>query len=396
MGQNLGAPTRRIKLWELDQRFHCMVIGTCFTLKELRRIARRAGIGIEAEMSDYELHHSFVQVAGDPVFSAKLLNKSLDRKFETVVKRFSACTSADELRSRWDQAAAAGDITGAFWALITHPLAGTALRQRVYGEVHMLSHLAGHAHHSAQNELATLKRRVFELKGALEVVAETSRVRIKQMERRAEVLAQRGHRVDTLERELAAARAQLAALESGETLAQLRMEKEALAQAIELASQRAEKAEHELREWTNLALSNVPAPRAHIRVVTEEVSDGQPVGRCAPTCDAIKAGDCPGADLCGRRVLYVGGRNRQVAHFRALVAQRNGELLHHDGGLSESATRLTAMLQSADAVLCPVDCVSHDACLRIKRICKRAAKRFVPLRSASLSAFIAGLQEIAS
>jgi hypothetical protein len=54
------------------------------------------------------------------------------------------------------------------------------------------------------------------------------------------------------------------------------------------------------------------------------------------------------------------------------------------------------MIHSADAVLCPVDCVSHDACLRIKRLCKRAAKRFVPLRSASLSAFIVGLQEVAA
>lgn len=99
-GHNLGAPTRRIKLWGLDQRFHSMVIGTCFTLKELRRIARKAGISIEAEMSDYELHRSFAQVAGDPAFSAKLLNKSLDRKFETVFGRFSACTSDDELGSR--------------------------------------------------------------------------------------------------------------------------------------------------------------------------------------------------------------------------------------------------------------------------------------------------------
>lgn len=399
MGQNLGAqalPIRRIKLWELDHRFHCLVIGTCFTLKELRRIARKAGISVGAEMSDYELHHSFVQVAGDPAFSAKLLNKCLDRKFETTVKRFGGCRSADQLGSLWDQAVTVGDIAGAFWALITHPLAGAALKQRVYGEVHMLSHLAGHSNRSAQNELATLKRRVSGLEGTLALVAEISRMRIKEMEHRAEALAERGRRVDTLERELAATRMQLSVLESGETLAQWRMEKDALAQELEHVMQRAEKAEHELREWMALALSSVPDRRVSIPVVTEGVTSGPPVAGCPPPCDATKAGDCPGPDLCGRRVLYVGGRNRQVAHFRALVAKHNGELLHHDGGLSESAARLTAMLQSADAVLCPVDCVSHEACLRIKRVCKRAAKRFVPLRSASLSAFIAGLQEVVS
>jgi hypothetical protein len=117
---------------------------------------------------------------------------------------------------------------------------------------------------------------------------------------------------------------------------------------------------------------------------------------CPPRCDAPEAGDCPGPDLCGRRILYVGGRNRQVAHFRALVAQRNGELLHHDGGLSESTTRLAAMIRSADAVLCPVECVSHDACRRVKRLCRRAAKPFVPLRSASLACFVQGLQEVAA
>lgn len=387
MGQNLGAqalPIRRIKLWELDHRFHCLVIGTCFTLKELRRIARKAGISIGAEMSDYELHHSFVQVAGDPSFSAKLLNKCLDRKFETTVKRFGGCRSADQLGSLWDQAVTVGDIAGAFWALITHPLAGAALKQRVYGEVHMLSHLAGHSNRSAQNELVALKRRVSELEGTLELFAETSRVRIKEIERRAEALAERGHRVDTLERELAATRAQLAALESGEAFAQLRAEKDTLAQELEHVLQRAEKAERELQEWVDIALSSAPEPRLSIPVVTEGVTSG-PAAGCPPPCNAAKAGDCPGPDLCGRRVLYVGGRNRQVAHFRTLVVQHNGELLHHDGGLSESVARLTAMLQSADVVLCPIDCVSHEACLRIKRICKRAAKRFVPLRSASLS-----------
>ena len=46
-------------------------------------------------------------------------------------------------------------------------------------------------------------------------------------------------------------------------------------------------------------------------------------------------------------------------------------------------------------MLCPVDCVSHGACLRAKRFCKRAAKPFVPLRSAGLSSFVGGLRLIA-
>ncbi len=392
-------PRRRLKLWELDHRFHCLVIGTCLTMDELRRLARKASISVGANMSDYELHHSFVQVASNPVFAARATHKWLDRKFGAAIKRFGACRNAGELGSLWDQATTAGDIAGAFWAVVTHTLAEAVLLQRVYGELHMLSHLAGHSHRSAQHELTALTRRMAELEEAQAWTAEASRLRIKELERRSEALAERAQRVDTLERELAATRAQFTALESGEALAQLRAERDALAQELEHVLRRAENAERELREWAQLALSSAPGPRTSLSPVlvsTDGASSDSLGERCSPRCDAAEAGDCPGPNLCGRRVLYVGGRNRQVAHFRDLVARRNGELLHHDGGLSECTARLDAMIRAADAVLCPIDCVSHDACLRIKRLCKRTAKRFVPLRAASLSAFIEGLRAVAA
>lgn len=387
------APMRRTRLWELDHRFHCLVIGTCLTIDELRRLVRKAGIGAGAKTSDYELHHNFVQLAGEPVFAARATHKWLDRKFGAAIRRFSACRDAGELGSLWNSAIAQGEIAGAFWALLTHPAATATLVQRAYEKVHMLSHLAGHSNYSARHELATLKRRVAEIEEAQAWTAEASRLRIKDLERRAEELAERAQRVDLLERQLAVTRERLAALENGEALARLHAEKEALTQEFGRLSRRAEMLEREAREWMGLALSAgraTPAPSGEA-----DAASAVPE-RCDPACDAAAAGDCPGPDICGRRVLYVGGRERQAAHFRALVERHNGQFLHHDGGRSESRARLDAMIRSADAGLCPIDCVSHDACLRVKRICKRAAKRFVLLRSAGLSAFIVGLQEVAA
>lgn len=389
----------RRKLWELDHRFHCLVIGTCLTMDELHRLARKADISVGATMSDYELHHSFVHVAGNPVFAARAIHKWLDRKFGAAIKRFGACRDAGELGSLWDRATGQGEVAGAFWALITHPLVDAGLVQRVYGEVHMLSHLAGHSNRSTQQQLVMLKRRVAELEEAQAWTAEASRLRIQELEHRAETLAERAQRVDVLERELATTRARLAALENGEVVAQLRAEKDALAAKLGQVLERAENAEREAREWMRLASSTAPGSRTAsgpFPVSTEEVSAASSEERCSPRCDTAAAGDCPGPDLCGRRVLYVGGRNRQVAHFRALVAQRNGEFLHHDGGLSERVARLDAMIRAADVVLCPVDCVSHDACLRVKHLCKRTTKRFVPLRTASLACFLEGLREVAA
>lgn len=366
---------RHKKLWELDARFHCPVIGTCLTLEELRRLARKAGI-VGGTASEYELHRRLVHAAESGVYDTRLVQKWLDRKFAPVLARFHACKSPAGIEALWERVSAA-----AFWALLTHPLASAELVQRAYGEVRMLSHLAGHSNHSARHDLAMLKRRVAELEEVQAWTAEASRLRIKELERRAEELAERAQRVDVLERELAATRTRLTALESGEALARLDAEKESLAQ----------KFEHVL--WRSSAPDTQAAPTL-TAISTDSASPEAPGGRCPPQCDAAEAGDCPGPDLCGRRVLYVGGRNRQVAHFRGLVARRNGELLHHDGGLSESTARLDAMIHRADAVLYPVDCVSHDACLRIKHLCKRTTKRFVPLRTASLACFLDGLREV--
>ena len=97
-------------------------------------------------------------------------------------------------------------------------------------------------------------------------------------------------------------------------------------------------------------------------------------------------------DLCGRRVAYVGGRAGIVGHFRALVERLNGQFIHHDGGIEDHEGQLGRILGQADVVLCPVDCVSHRACLRAKRFCKQTAKPFVPLRTAGLSSFVTGLR----
>ena len=43
-----------------------------------------------------------------------------------------------------------------------------------------------------------------------------------------------------------------------------------------------------------------------------------------------------------------------------------------------------------------MDCVSHRACIRAKRFCKRTARTFVPLRSSGLSSFVSGLRQISA
>ena len=91
------------------------------------------------------------------------------------------------------------------------------------------------------------------------------------------------------------------------------------------------------------------------------------------------------SSLDGRSFLCVGGRDCQVAHLRAIASRHGAELIHHDGGLREAVSRIDTVLPSVDCVFCPIDCISHDACLRVKTGCKKFGKAFIPLRNGSKS-----------
>ena len=128
--------------------------------------------------------------------------------------------------------------------------------------------------------------------------------------------------------------------------------------------------------------------RTHFVVTTPPVS-----AEVCENCEGCSEGACPKFDLCGRTILYVGGRTKLCNRFRALVEDCNGEFLHHDGGLHDKKmSRLGKLLGQADIVLCPIDCISHNACLKIKRHCKENDKPLSLLRRSSVSAFARGLE----
>jgi len=386
---------RRKKLWELEDRFHCSLVGTCLDLVELRRLGRKLGFSSDVLADDYRLHTAFVGIVGERSGAARVVGKHLDRKYRQQIRSLVDAEDEATLENVWKAAVDAGDVAGTYWALLTHPAATEAIKYQVYGEVHMLSHLSGASVRVNMERLRQLRRRVTELEGKLQA---QRRENLRVVDEKNRELQQLHTRLSEMKRRLSTMRQQLARWEEGSAKEVARHRNEMNLSRLQV---RLERAEAEARKWRVLA-DSWRAQKEQQRRLAEQAAkerdalEYQLDNLLAPNCDhCSNAASCDrNLDLCNRRILFVGGRERQCAHFRALVEKGNGCFLHHDGGLEESGHRLAALLARADAVLCPLDCISHDAVNRIKRDCKRYGKPLKLLPRASLAAFTQGLQEV--
>ena len=375
-------PPARLRLWQLAPRFHCSVIGTCLSMGDLRRLARKIGLERHRQADDYELHRSFVAIAATDGPAARLLQRTLDRRFGAELRRAARCPAGD-LEALWEEAVADGEVAGTYWSLVSHVHTPAALKDRVYGDVHMLSHLSGASVRVDLQELARLRRRLPAVEEQLRCAQADAR-----RQRRDQDAALRGLRDRIRQLEQRAHAAPTAG--AGTRTAHLRRRLRRLLDIGRRLQNEAELARRRIRR----AEDQAAALRAELRAVRGELSLWrEAAGAAAPPEEPRAAADQTAAcDLGGRCVLYVGGRDRPAARLRRLVEGRNGRFVHHDGGREQDRRQLDHLLPRADVVLCPVDCVSHDAAARVKQYCKRNDTCLLFLERSSAHAFEQGLQ----
>ncbi len=385
----------RRKLWEVGPNLHCSILGTCLSYADLLRTGRRAGYVSLEEASEYEVHKYFVRCAQEPERLARLMQKMLDAKYRTAIHASQSARCRVSLEAFWSDALARGDIPGPYWALATHPLVTDGLLYRAFGEVHMLSHLTGAANRADAKRLA-------ELEAALTATKKSLASRAAEYRRAAERHARVERRLraaETANAALAATETRLRDLQSGATFRSLERANAALEADLKDARQSGDRARHrcdslerelsELRQAYGDAITDVEVFRSECSALETLLKADVDGGATHPP-EGV-----PAIDLRGRRIAYIGGRAGAVGHFRAVVESLNGRFSHHDGG-NDNIGRLGGILSQADVVLCPVDCVSHGACLKAKALCKQTAKPFVPLRTAGLSSLVRGLHQAAA
>jgi hypothetical protein len=364
-------------------------------LKELRQIYRKTKLITQSNLTDHELHRIFVGIAGETDYANRKLQKHLDKKYQRIVKQFAKIQSATELKTMWQNALDSGEVAGAYWALVTHPFVPDELLDEVYGEIHMLSHLSGASIRVDMQELNILRRRTKDLEKQLADAFVESQKRLKEKDKIIHTLKKRLTAAEKAESQLQNLQTQQEALEKDSLIKQLRKQ----IKELTVEQERVKRIEKEAENWKSFALRteerNLSLEQRLAQTLQErdslEASLSSLLGEaCQESCT-----DCPNMDLCGRCILFVGGRPSQSSHFRHLVEQYNGRFIHHDGVREDGHFKLGSNLSQADAVFCPLDAISHDAMNWIKRHCEYNSKQLVMMPRSSLSAFVKGLNDVA-
>ena len=312
-------------------------------------------------------------IAGQRHDGAKLLHKALDRRHRVSISRFDRAKTAAEVRAAWKEAVQRGDIPGAF--------------REIFADVHMLSHLVGAANRADIRRLRQLEDENAELDA--KVGRQQQQLRDAVVSREATIRALQ----HTLEERIAHDRDSIAQYSSDSDLAVWVNLVADLKRRLATAEGHCERLERQLAECRSVLTAERDA-RAETEKQDKELRrELDEVEASLVDIAEVNNAKRPPPRLSNLTLLYVGGRQAQIGNLRA-VAERSGAIfLHHDGGIEERSGLLQGLISRADAVLFPVDCISHAAMALIKRTCRQSDKPFLPLRGAGLAPFSAALNK---
>jgi hypothetical protein len=371
--------SRRRKLWELGHKFHCPIIGVCFSAADLRTLMSRV-MHFPADTSDYVLHTTAVGACEERSQLAELLQKNLEKRFELTIRRFATARTGNALRALWQEATRGGhELPAALWSSWTHPACDALLEQEIHGDIHMIQHQIGSGARADLNALKALRVDNAQLRRLLDAAHSANQSMRNEKSRETEAL---GQRVIELRAELAGKEAWGSGLAA--QLDQLRRilpdlkDRQALARRVSDAEARA-----------NTLSAQVAALEDKLaglkRRLAQTASPQPPAGTVDENGQFSAVDRNPAVNVAGKCVLCVGGRSGAVDAYRQVIEQCGGRFLHHDGGLEESLHRIDGALAAADLVICQAGCISHNAYWRVKEQCKRTGKPCIYMKTAGVS-----------
>lgn len=376
-------PRKRRKIWELNTHWHCSIVGTCLTFEEARKIGRKYHVTCADPSQLNAVIHTFIVrecKTKSPV--ATHVNNLLDRKFEGAIRQCQRAGSSADIVDFWIRCYATGNIPGAYWAASTNSMLSRDDANRVFSDVHMLSHLVGSSNQALITRLQDSETRIEAMEDRQAAQRKRQDAKLAELEnelqherdrrdRAEQMLESREPQTDAPDVVVSADQTEKLARLNEELREQLGILHTRLGDSIKARTSAEENAE---------ILETRLADLEQLIDIMVSAAEGE---------DSLQ--------LSGKRILYVGGRPQTHVRIRNFVEKLGGTLDCHDGGKTKTAvSALNRLVSSSDAVFLPVDNVSHTSALEANRACRNCCKPFFPIKSCSFACFAQALKNIDS
>jgi len=382
----------RRAVWDVNSFYHCSTIGTCLTLSEQKKILKKEKIDIR-NRSSYQIHCIVLSNIETENRLSRKINNLLDRKYQNEIVDFSDLKEQDFL-SIWNRRLKTGQICGMYWAAISSRRCSDRMLMKLFGDVHMLSHLNGGEIRGSLQEADRIKDENIMLKEDLRQEKKIKKRMMKNMyalernltnmnDKYRDVIIENRKLIETLADET-----------FGGTIEKLEAENKALRDCCEQNENRLKNYKisiASLRDKKRAMKSELSLLRKNSDILARELSDA--IERVLASCQQCDK-SCPAFDLCQKRILIVGGIEKMKALYRDLIEGKGGAFDYHDGYMHGGEGILREKVERSDFVLCPVDVNSHNACLSVKKICKKTDKPYWMLSSSSLSSITQSLAQL--
>jgi Uncharacterized protein conserved in bacteria (DUF2325) len=389
-------PIKRSKLWELNEMHHCPIIGACLATDDLVRFARR--FNFSSSLGDvYSLHVEATSKSSTRNPVSKVMQKHLDIKYQNMISHFNRAKSDDEVRALWKEFYFQGKCAGAMWAALTHKLVSEKTQQTIYADMHMHSHQVGAVQAADIRKLNRLEIENAEIKEIMEQqlqrysIAECKwQKKLNKVTKELESQRQNNNNMVKLQERVNQLESGVAMTEMGNRLMELVEANEQLRKAAE----RIPSLEDALEAAYDGA--KVLVHERNTLAAERDVLEGLLRTEMDETNHSGKEKMSGASSLENSCVLCVGGRVSLFPEYRTVAKKLGISLLHHDGGQQEALSRLPELVNRANAVICPTDCVSHAAYYLLKRHCKRSNKLCLLFKGAGISSFANALTQFSS
>ena len=138
------------------------------------------------------------------------------------------------------------------------------------------------------------------------------------------------------------------------------------------------------------------APPHSAPFINSRVIDWAPLVKATSSLNRHNVGNQKSIDLnhnrlTGKTILCVGGRMKLYPEYNRLISNVGGSLMTFHGNHDDHLENLSQLLQETNLIICPIDCVNHEAFLMVKHYCQNSGKPCILIDRSEVSTFQSGI-----